>query len=501
MQRSLPVVANEGRATVRGTPAYGSAEERVRPASGPAGSTNRDPSSAYRPHVIAWNLTQRCNLACAHCYISAGSWHAAASELSTEECHRVVDEVLAETGGGHASGNGSGGDPAEPLGGGGSGAMLILSGGEPLLRDDLEEIAAHASEGGATVVVGTNGTRLTEARIGTLMDAGVRGVAVSVDSLNPAYHDRFRHGDGALDDTLAAIERLRAARLDFVVQTTLTRGNREELEALAAWAAEMGAVSFNLYFLVPTGRGERMQGLTPRENDDVLRQLARLQREYRGALMIRSKCQPQIMRHVFETDPDSPLLNYRTRCPCGVQYCRITPEGRVTPCPYTPVVAGDLCRQSFGEIWRESPVLLRIREGELGGKCGRCEYREICGGCRARAYAEEGDLMGPDNSCAYEPAGDVPLIERREVTYGAVAAPALAWSDEARERISRVPSFVRGVVVSRVEDFARERGYTQVTAEVMAEVRRSMPIDFSKRLPFFARNDSEPPDELDRTPR
>ncbi|MEX2582990.1 MAG: radical SAM protein [Gemmatimonadota bacterium] len=425
-------------------------------------------SEPYIPHVVAWNLTQRCNLACAHCYISAGSWHAASGELTTRECHRVVDEVLTES-------------PA---------AMLILSGGEPLLRDDLEEIAAHASEAGATVVVGTNGTRLTDARIATLMTAGVRGVAVSVDSLDPAYHDRFRHGNGALEDTRAAIARLRDARLDFVIQTTLTRGNRHELGRLAAWAAEAGAVSFNLYFLVATGRGEKMQGLSPAENDEVLRELTALQREYRGTMLIRSKCQPQIMRHVYESDPQSTLLNYRTRCQCGTQYCRITPEGRVTPCPYTPAVAGDLRTQSFHEIWNESPVFAKIRGGELGGKCGRCEYRGICGGCRARAYAEGGDLMGEDNSCAYDPPGAVPLIEPLStLTYGSRSSPELAWSPEARARLERIPSFVRGVVSARVEGFARERGYDRVTAEVMAEVRENMPVDFSKRLPFFARTD------------
>jgi len=424
----------------------------------------------HLPHVVAWNLTRRCNLACAHCYISAGAWHAAAGELPTAECHRVVDEVLAES-------------PA---------VLLILSGGEPLLRDDLEEIAAHASSGGATVVVGTNGTRLTEPRIASLKAAGVRGFAVSVDSLDPTYHDRFRHGDGALADTLEAIRRLREARLDFIVQATLTRGNRHELPRLAAWAADAGAVSFNLYFLVPTGRGERMPGLSPAENEEVLAELTRLQREYRGTMLVRSKCQPQIMRHVHRDDPDSPLLNYSTRCPCGTQYCRITPEGKVTPCPYTPVVAGDLRERSFGEIWRDSPVLRRIREGEPGGKCGRCEYRKLCGGCRARAYAESGDLMGADDSCAYEPTGEVAVIgAQRAVTYGEGAAPEMEWSEAARERIARVPGFVRGVVTARVEAFARERGYPRVTAEVMDEVRRSMPVDFSKRLPFFARADQE----------
>ena len=188
---------------------------------------------------------------------------------------------------------------------------------------------------------------------------------------------------------------------------------------LAGWSAEAGAVSFNVYFVVPTGRAEFMQGMSPEENDDVLRELVELEGTYRGRMMVRSKCQPQIMRHVVQGDPESPLLNYETRCPCGVHYVRITPEGKVTPCPYMPVVAGDLLTQSFQEIWESSPVFTRLRSGKLGGPCGRCEYREVCGGCRARAYADSGDFMGPDDSCAYEPSGEIPLIaSRRSVSYG-----------------------------------------------------------------------------------
>jgi radical SAM protein with 4Fe4S-binding SPASM domain len=204
------------------------------------------------------------------------------------------------------------------------------------------------------------------------------------------------------------------------------------------------------------------------------------------------------MRHVVQGDPESPLLNYETRCPCGVHYVRITPEGKVTPCPYMPVVAGDLLTQSFQEIWESSPVFTRLRSGELGGRCGRCEYRGVCGGCRARAYADSGDFMGPDDSCAYDPTGEVPLVEsRRPVSYGqsspgepaagpdGPSATDLEWTPEALARIDGVPSFVRGVVKQRVEKFAGDRGYTRVDVEVMDEVRRSLPVDFSKKLPFF----------------
>jgi AdoMet-dependent heme synthase len=209
-------------------------------------------------------------------------------------------------------------------------------------------------------------------------------------------------------------------------------------------------------------------------------------------MMVRSKCQPQLMRHVHQGDPDSPLLNYRTRCPCGVQYCRITPEGKVTPCPYTPTVAGDLTERSFGEVWRDSPVFHRLRHGEPGGKCGRCEYREVCGGCRARALAETGDLLGPDPSCAYEPDGTRSVVEPPSpVTYGASHAPTLPWTPEALRRMERIPSFVRGVVVDRVEAFARERGAEVVDEALMAQVRRALPVDFSRRLPFFLRSGKE----------
>ena len=418
----------------------------------------------YLPHVVAWNLTRRCNLECAHCYISAGPHESATSELDTAECLRIIDELLAV-------------NPAP---------MLILSGGEPLLRQDLNQIAAYAAQRGATVVLGTNGTLLTDERIAGLKAAGVRGVAVSIDSLRPSYHDNFRHGRGALDDTLAALGRLRAQRLDFIIQTTATKGNRAELERIAQWSAEQGAVAFNCYFLVATGRGAGMSDLAPADYEIVLADLARWQRQYRGQMMVRAKCAPHFMRHVHAADRDSPVLNYETRCPCGTQYCRITPDGKLTPCPYLPEVAGDLRTHSFAEVWRSAPLFRALREGVLGGKCGACEYRKLCGGCRARAFAIAGDVLAADPSCTYEPHAGAEVIDRvREVAYGEEFLPALVWSQAAAARLARIPSFVRGVVTKRVEDWARARGLHEITPELLTEIRSTMPIDFSKRRPFF----------------
>jgi len=191
------------------------------------------------------------------------------------------------------------------------------------------------------------------------------------------------------------------------------------------------------------------------------------------------------MRHVHAADRDSPVLNYETRCPCGTQYCRITPDGKLTPCPYLPEVAGDLRTQSFAEIWQAAPLFRALREGALGGKCGACEYRKLCGGCRARAFALEGDVLAADPSCVYEPKGVAVIEAAHDVLYGQDFVPALAWSPSARARLERIPSFVRGVVTKRVEDWARARGLHEITPQLLTEIRGAMPIDFSKRKPFF----------------
>lgn len=424
--------------------------------------------ASYVPHVVAWNLTRRCNLRCAHCYIAAGPTETAQDELSTDECLRIADEVLVLN----------------------SAPMFILSGGEPLLRDDLATIASFATRRGATVVVGTNGTLLTDDRIEELKVAGVTGVAVSVESLRPTYHDRFRRGHGSLEATRDAVERLGRHGLDFVIQTTLTRGNRRELTSLVEWAEAQGAVSFNAYFLVSTGRGAGLTDLSPAQYEEALTELVDLHVRFLGTMMVRAKCAPHFMRLVHQRAPGSPILNYATRCPCGVHYCRVTPDGKLTACPYLPLPAGDLRRDGFAAVWRQSALFAAIRAGALGGKCGACEYRTLCGGCRARAYAAEEDYLAADPSCTYEPTGQMAVIQPTPpVTYGMQVESALRWSAAARARMDRIPSFVRGVVVKRVEDFARLRGASEVTVDLLREVRRQMPVDFSKRRPFFLHDD------------
>jgi radical SAM protein with 4Fe4S-binding SPASM domain len=432
------------------------------------------PEAAQRPdlpHVVAWNLTRRCNLACAHCYIAAGPGADGVGELTTDECLRIADEIL--------------GVNRAP--------MFILSGGEPLLRPDLSTLAEHAATRGATVVVGTNGTLLTDRKIEELKASGVTGVAVSVESLDATYHDRFRRSHGSLRATLDAVDRLARRRLDFVIQTTLTRGNQRELADLVDWAAERGAVAFNAYFLVASGRGAQMTGLTAAEHETLLNELVDHHVRYLGRMMVRAKCAPQFMRLVHARGIDSPILHYGTRCPCGVQYCRVTPDGKLTACPYMPEPAGDLRSQSFADVWREAPLFQAIRTNHLGGRCGRCEYRGVCGGCRARAFGVYADPLAEDPGCSYEPSGQIPVIQpQRSITYGMATERALPWTPAAEARLSRIPSFVRGVVAGRLEDYARRTGATAVTEDLMREVRSAMPLDFSRRRPFFLGGPGEP---------
>jgi len=269
------------------------------------------------------------------------------------------------------------------------------------------------------------------------------------------------------------------ARLDFIVQTTVTKGNRAELERLVAWSAEQGAVSFNCYFLVATGRGTSLTDLAPMDYEAVLADLARWEHAYRGRMLVRAKCAPHFMRHVHRNDPDSPVLNYQTRCPCGTQYCRITPDGKLTRAR-TCRGGGGPARASFAEIWRRRPCSGSCARG-AGRKCGACESRALCGGCRGTRFRLHGRRARADPSCAYEPTAGVAVIEaraghrvRRRLRASAGVGPMRARADE------RIPSFVRGVVMQRVKSARRQDG-GKSHRELLAEVRSAMPIDFSKK--------------------
>jgi radical SAM protein with 4Fe4S-binding SPASM domain len=469
---------------------------------------HQDTGAFARPYVISWNLTYRCNLACEHCYLDAGGTplvgtdnFADRSELGTEECFRVIDEIAAFA-------------PE---------CVTILTGGEPLLRRDILEIVRRAAERGLWVVVGTNGVRITENVAQRLAEAGARGLSLSLDALDPDRHDRFRRVCGAWRNTVEGAEILNRTGLPFIVQTTAGAHNRGELEAIADFAHErLAAKVWNLYFLVPTGRGQFVSDITPEQYDEVLASLYRIQRKYDRRMLVNAKCAPHYIKTVLENagappDPVSPearvpqghagpaessnapawpgVSGIRTYsggaggCPAGTHYMGIRPNGDVTPCPYLPVFAGTLRNTSLAELWTSSDLFTGIRRRtSLGGRCGACEMNGHCGGCRARAYGMTGDLMAEDPLCTHTPgkfAGS-PLLTLHgpaaagtlgtpAIQYGPEPPAAIAWDDAASARMKKIPAFVRGMVVRAVEESCRKSGLDRVTVEELERIRARMP--------------------------
>jgi len=410
-------------------------------------SATAPPPVAPAPYIVSWNLTSRCNLVCAHCYLDAVQRKTQArDELDTGDALAVIGELARLA----------------------PGAMLVLTGGEPLLRSDLARLVNAAAGGGLMPVVGTNGTLLDAARAASLKDAGAAGVGISLDSSAPEFHDRLRGVPGAWALARRGIAAAHAAGLAIVVQATVFEENRNDLAVLAELAAQAGAMAFNVFFLVCTGRGVTQTDLTPASYEATLHEIVRLQDRHPG-LKIRARCAPYMRRlqglHAGESGRG--YADWSSACLAGRHYFRITPQGGVTPCPYIPAAVGDLRTQSLEGIWREHPTLHALRNGLPGGKCGACDFRYGCGGCRARALAEHGDVMAEDPKCAYvRPPERAP-----EAAPGAAERPRVAWVPDAEARLLRVPAFVRGKVKALLEERAASEGIDRITVEFVARHR------------------------------
>ncbi len=353
--------------------------------------------------------------------------------------------------------------------------MLILSGGEPLLRRDIFELAAHASGKGMMVVLGSNGLLIDHEVALQLRRSGVSGVSISIDSVGPEIHDGVRSFKGAWEKAVEAIGICRNQGLSVQVNTVVTKKNYEELAGLVRFSAELGAKVFSPFFLVCTGRGEELTDISPSQYEEVLSLIVKSGAKH-GEMMIRTRCAPTFRRILYENDPGSSLLKMDTgRCLAGSRYCRITSEGDVTPCPYMPLSLGNLRERDFRDIWENSEVVASLRRPSIGGKCGICEFRLICGGCRARAYAASGDYLSEDQWCAFAPEGR-PVLPRpaAEGSAGAgrVAGSGPRWTEEAEERLKRVPFFVRSMVRVAAERYAEENGCREITPAVMEELRK-----------------------------
>jgi len=425
-------------------------------------------NSPYRAYSISWNITKRCNLNCDHCYLDAdfrGGFRV--DELTTQECFNVIDQIA----------------EVNPN------AFLILTGGEPLLRPDIYEITRYAADRKFMVVLGTNGTIINRENAQKIKEAGAHGVGISIDSMDPGKHDQFRGVSKAWEKSMEAFDILNEVGVDFLIQMSVSDMNYKEIPDVIAFAEKIGAVAFNLYFLVCTGRGQGNTDISNEAYEEALKILYQEQMKYKGRLMINSKCAPQYKRVVYENDPDSVYQRtYSGGCPAGTHYSRIGPEGNLTPCPFIAESVGNLKTDTFKNLWYNSPLMNQLRDRKsLEGRCGTCEFSAMCSGCRARAFAETGNYMAEDPSCDYEPGqhGGEAIELKVEDTLGLEVEYRQVWTDEAKKRLERIPSFARGMVVQGIEKFAAERGVALIDEQVVQKSREEMIEKRGAMFPFL----------------
>jgi len=346
------------------------------------------------PRIISWNITLRCPLKCSHCYVDAGV-EEADGVLSTGEAFSVIDQIRAT------------GKP-----------VVVLSGGEPLLREDIYEIARYGTEQGLRMVMGTSGFLLDRPIAAKLRESGIRAVAISLDSADPAIHDAFRGVNGVWESAIQAIQNCHNEGMGVQINMSVMRTDLRDVEAVIGKGTALGVRDYQLFFPVPTGRARQKEPRNPQKYEEMIRQIL-IQYRDRG-VNIRPTCAPQFRRIAEEAGLTNP--SWGRGCIAGIHYCRVYANGDVTPCPYLPVSAGNVRVQSFADIWNKSPLFTALRDPKrLTGKCGRCTYKTICGGCRARAYRGtgafsrgwcdglarpqdlEGEICGEDPGCPYEP--------------------------------------------------------------------------------------------------
>lgn len=403
------------------------------------------------PYLLAVNLTARCNLSCMHCYMDAGQrLGEREGELTHAEVAALFDDIARRA----------------------PGTIVVLTGGEPLLRDDIEDITASGVAAGLRVVLGTNGVLLSDKRIRRFKEIGLSGVGVSLDGVDADTHDAFRGVRGAFDRSTEALRRCRTNNLHAQIHFAVMRTNYEQVRDVAFLARELGVSAVNYFFLVCVGRGRSYQDLPADQYERSLKIVAGLQSDF-DDLLIQSRCTPHFKRILYQRDPESPYTRATGYdgggCLAGTGYCRVTPEGEVTPCPYMSLSAGNIRRQPFWEIWDRSPLFDSLRHPALQGRCSFCEFRLLCGGCRARGLAETGRLMGEDPSCSYVPRGEKPIgAEPREPLRQGV----MAWEPEARARLGRIPAFLRKRVERRLEETAISEGSSVVTVTLMERLRK-----------------------------
>ncbi len=328
-------------------------------------------------------------MSCVHCRAAAGRGPYP-GELSTEEGMRLLDDIASF-----------------------SSPVIILTGGEPLLREDVFKIAAYGTRKGLRMVIAPNGTLIDESKAEQLKASGIQRASISLDGATRESHDRFRGVEGAFEGALRGIQHLKKAGLEFQVNTTVTQKNFRELPPILDLAVQLGAAAHHIFLLVPTGRGRELGGeeVKPEEYESILHWFYE-QRE-KVPFPLKATCAPHYYRILRQRaaaegkkiTPQTHGLEAMTRgCLGGVGFCFISHVGVIQPCGYLEVPCGDLKEQTLREIWDASPVFLKLRDvAAYKGRCGSCEFGRVCGGCRARAYEATGDFLSEEPLCTYQP--------------------------------------------------------------------------------------------------
>lgn len=347
--------------------------------------------TALTLRLVAWEATAACNLACAHCRAEART-EPDPGELDTGEAKSLIDD-LADLSRHQTA--------PMPI-------IFIISGGEPLTRPDLYEVAAYSTKSGLHTVVGTNGTLLDETRVKSLVDAGVRRLSVSLDGPGPGFHDVFRGVPGAYDGALAGLGEARRQGLPYQINTTVTQRNADLLPAMLEEVVRLGAVAWDLFMLVPTGRGTGEAGIAAPDYERILTWVA--EQSATAPIEVKVTCGPHYSRIWRQRQPGGPEASGARKgrppngCMAGDGFLFVSRIGEVFPCGYLPVSAGNVRQKPLSHIHAESPVLQVLRDPDrLTGKCGRCEFKTVCHGCRARAYSASGDFLAEEPLCLWLP--------------------------------------------------------------------------------------------------
>lgn len=362
------------------------------------------PPSEYRPRLVFWELTTGCNLRCIHCRASATELMSP-DDLNTRECLQIVDQLALFA----------------PF-------ILVLSGGEPLWRRDVFEIARHAVSQGIRVALATNGTLVDEAMAQRIKESGIVRVSISLDGADAATHDAFRGHPGAFDAALRGIGNLQQVGVSTQINTTVSKHNVHQLPQTLELARRLGVDAFHLFLLVPVGCGLTIaedQSVDGAEAERILNwfydrsldcgmelkatcapQYYRIARQRRAEARRTGEEVPAAMPHPHHSHAGGAAeLHQMTRgCLAASAVCFISHAGKVQPCGYLPLEAGDLRRESFADVWQNSALFADLRDlDNIEGKCGVCEFKRVCLGCRARAFGLTGDYHGEEPFCIYEP--------------------------------------------------------------------------------------------------